>query len=48
MATVKCSTCNGQYGGTICRHCGCAYHIPCKRFPGHLTANRCPACGKMT
>lgn len=48
MATVKCTTCNGSYGGVVCKHCGYAYHVPCKKHPGHHTTNRCPSCGKMT
>ena len=46
MATVKCTTCNGQYSGYVCKHCGYHFHIPCKKHPDHRTANRCPICNK--
>ena len=42
----ECKECHRSCGHYECPKCGCEYHLPCKKYPGHMTSNKCPECGK--
>ena len=47
MATKTCKVCKRSTGHYECPKCGCEYHLPCKKYPDHMTSNKCPECGKV-
>jgi len=44
--TVKCALCNSICGHYVCKHCGYAFQVPCKKHPSHRAINRCPSCDR--